>query len=142
MKIVFLFLLFLNSALLGCADPDIPCQSFSLTEPTEISIGERIQHCEEPVAVTFQQVTQDSRCPTNVSCVWQGIVEIELVIEVAEATESFLLSSYPPYQNVPGQVDFKGYRINFLDAFPYPHSTQKIQPEDYQVILLLEKLPD
>lgn len=37
--------------------------------------------------VTFEQVTEDSRCPVNVTCVWAGQAAVELRIRLGDGAE-------------------------------------------------------
>lgn len=135
-----LFLIFIIP-FFSCKDEE-PCNAFVLGEPFEIPIHETISHCTELISISFLDITQDSRCPENVTCVWQGLVEVEILVKVNGDEESFLLSSFPQFEGVPSQLDFNGYSISLVDVIPYPNTTKKYREEDYLLSLLVEKTVD
>lgn len=119
-----------------------PCSVFKLDEPVEIPLHETITHCTELISISFLDITQDSRCPENVVCVWQGLVEVEILFEVQGKEENIKLSSYPQFEEVPNSVNFNGYSIKLVDVTPYPNTTKKYREEDYRLAVQVEKTVD
>ncbi len=71
------------------------------------------------LTLTFLQVVEDSRCPTNVECVQAGQARISLQVEQPGKTaETFELNSQPPLNQT--QFTYQGYTIELLDLTPYP----------------------
>jgi hypothetical protein len=83
--------------------------------------------------LTFIQVDEDSRCPREVDCVWQGqaVATIHVVADGQDHGDVALtLASQPPNDSAPvatvGAYDLR------LDALsPYPMSSQPSPPEQY-----------
>ncbi|HAH36311.1 MAG TPA: hypothetical protein DEQ87_00185 [Algoriphagus sp.] len=106
------------------------------------SYQEQVTHCTEPISITFLELSQDSRCPENVTCVWQGLAQIKLLVSVNGQEKPFDLSTYPPHQGIPSEIVFLGYKIALVDLKPYPNTTKKYRIEDYQAYLLIDKVEE
>lgn len=78
--------------------------------------------------VTLNAVVEDSRCPTDVTCVWAGRTTVNVTLESGEKTTTLELSSEEP-------VVFAGYEVSILSVSPEPISTVQIQESDYAVTL-------
>jgi hypothetical protein len=70
------------------------------------------------LSITFDAVNEDSRCPSDVQCVWAGNAAIRLTLAVADATEEVVVNSTVE----PNQVSFASYTIGYRDLSPYPRS--------------------
>lgn len=78
-----------------------------------------------------QRVLEDSRCATDVQCVWAGQIKIETkIVGKSTITHSFLEGS---------KLSFEGYDIVLKKVEPYPVSTKKINSSDYRFTFLIEK---
>lgn len=81
MKPFFLILLLISSPLL------LAQESLKATPPVivaKIHLGETVVF--ENVSVTFLKVIEDSRCPSDVTCVWAGQAKVISIIETATET--------------------------------------------------------
>jgi hypothetical protein len=88
--------------------------------------------------VAFLEVSSDSRCPSDVLCVWAGNAAVEIGLAVGMGpTHPFTLNTlaYPP-----ASVDYAGYRVTLVDLTPYPISTRRIPPEEYRAHLLVGRM--
>jgi hypothetical protein len=79
------------------------------------------------ITVTFDAVSEDSRCPSDVQCVWAGNGAIRLTLEGGDETEVVILNS----TLTPRQASFGPYTIGFRDLTPYPVSGEAVDREDY-----------
>ena len=71
----------------------------------------------------------DSRCPSDVVCVWEGKADVTIQVE-NPLPETLILNTY---DNV---IDtFENFSIELVDVLPYPISTDTIELEDYNVTL-------
>ena len=77
---------------------------------------------------------EDSRCPSDVVCVWEGKADITIEVE-ATVKETIVLSTYNNLIDTVGNYSFELKEIS-----PYPVSTKTIELEDYDVTLKIEKL--
>jgi hypothetical protein len=91
----------------------------------ELQVGTSATNGE--IRVAFDAVTEDSRCPTDVQCVWEGNGGIRLTLTGGDQTGVFIVNS----SSDPRLVGFQGFALGFSDLRPYPVSTQAIDPDDY-----------
>ena len=96
--------------------------------------GERASSANGAVSITFVEVAQDSRCPSDVDCVWAG--KVQVLIEVHQGTE---LQQYtltlPPLEADISVMTLADYTIELKDVQPYPVSTDPIDSADYEITL-------
>ncbi|MFN2603081.1 MAG: hypothetical protein ABR582_10035 [Gemmatimonadaceae bacterium] len=88
------------------------------------------------LTLTFDKVTEDSRCPTGVECVWAGNGVVRLtVITVGAANFSVTLSTtLAPHATTAG-----GYRVTLVGLKPYPKQGSTIPPASYTATLRITR---
>lgn len=66
-----LAVLFLATA--GCREPDVPPDAPTADLGTEFTLapGNTMRVDDDRMRVSFDKVSQDSRCPKDVDCVWE-----------------------------------------------------------------------
>ena len=79
------------------------------------------------ISVTFEAVTEDSRCPRGAQCVWEGNASVRLTLGSGGETAGVILSSALD----PRRVAFAGYVVSLRDLVPYPVSEQPLEREPY-----------
>ena len=88
---------------------------------------------DENLKITFLQVREDSRCPVDVTCIWQGNVGLEFAISQVQNISITLRND-----NNPVSV-FGKYQIYLIDVKPYPVSSSAIKLDDYIAFLKITK---
>lgn len=70
----------------------------------------------------------DSRCPSDVQCIWQGEAKATITFkeEGKKETKEFVLGGEP-------YVVFSKYKVSVLEITPYPKSDKQIKQSDYVV---------
>jgi hypothetical protein len=91
----------------------------------ELPVGRSADNGE--ISVTFDGVSEDSRCPTDVECVWAGNGAIRLTLTGGDETEVVILNSTLN----PREASFGPYSIGFRDLTPYPVSGEPLDPGEY-----------
>jgi hypothetical protein len=89
--------------------------------------------------LTFVGVASDSRCPTDVMCVWAGNAAVEITLRLGEGP------GHPYTLNTgiePDAVDSNGFRVTLLDVQPAPRTERPIAPADYRARFRVETLAD
>ena len=76
----------------------------------------------------------DSRCPTDVVCIWAGKADVKIKVE-SPVSETFVLST------LENKIDTVGnYSFELIEVSPYPVSTKTIKTEEYKVTLKITDL--
>jgi len=127
-RIGALALLFGLMACGGVANPSGVPDPESHRGTVDIAIGESTQV--DGVEIGFVAVTADSRCPTDVVCVWAGNAAVELrVSRDGSPEETIELNSTVE----PRSIEWNGVLLRLVEVRPEPISTQSIDPGDYSV---------
>jgi hypothetical protein len=87
------------------------------------------------VTIRFHEVTEDSRCPSNVVCVWEGNGQVALTLSTPSDAREVLLNT----TSEPRRIDFAGSRIALASLAPYP-SGEPVDPGAY--VATFEVEPD
>lgn len=87
-------------------------------------------------SVAFTGDVQDSRCPTSVTCVWEGRVDVEL--QVGDELISLGLPDSAELGRSRDTVDNK--IVELLEVLPVPVTADAIPKENYRVKLQVSDL--
>ena len=91
------------------------------------------------IKVQLLNVTSDSRCPSDVTCIWQGEAKVLVnVIQNNQDIGNFILTSRSGQPDLAVQ-SFDGYSIQVAKVEPYPMSGKKISLSDYLVTFSIYK---
>lgn len=98
----------------------------------ELKAGQSARVTNTPITVIFRSVSQDSRCPSDVQCIWagDGAVILGLQSTAVPSQETTLHTNLDPKF-----VDYSGYRVKVVSLAPYPKSGSAIGPDKYVVTL-------
>jgi hypothetical protein len=88
--------------------------------------------------ITFMNVKDDSRCPSDVTCVWAGNAAVRLWVTSGRSSKTLTLNTAGS-QSLSNEVQYQGYKITLVDLGPYPRSDRKIGKNDYRATLLVTK---
>lgn len=123
MKKVFLIVV----AMLGfsCASNDGGTQGI-----VNLNVRGCFNQFEDKVQICLDSVFADSRCPTDLVCVWEGDAVAAFTLTKNEKVQRFHLHSNTKFQNdtIIGDIAIKLRHI-----MPYPISDQPIAPNAYTV---------
>jgi hypothetical protein len=103
----------------------------------ELGPGQSVLVGTEPLKITFDAITADSRCPPEVQCVWEG----DAVAKVQAATGTQAPVPYELHTNTgfATQVDHGGYRIRLTAVAPGTHQGVVIDPAAYVITLIVTR---
>jgi len=99
----------------------------SLDFPIGLKIGETASINSE-LKMTLLDI-EDSRCPSNVVCIWQGTVFVKIQLE--KGNQDLGIHTIPMETMEDNKQTFDGYYIRLTNVEPYPINTMSIQPTDY-----------
>ncbi len=125
-------LLFSLSLLLANACED--AATFPLGESFTMSPQQELVNKSADMTIKWLKVSEDSRCPKNTNCVWEGQAKVDLLINGDPVT--LILRSGKPEkaQALVGEYIFTAESLN-----PYPQG-DKIDPVDYRLQLKVSSL--
>ena len=90
--------------------------------------------------LTFEKLVHDSRCPANAMCVWQGMVTVEMSMQIGASKKTFSLSADPGNPEAI-EATVLGYEITLVHVWPYPGTTlEEVRPSDYVVEVVARKV--
>ena len=107
-----------------------------LGEPFDVRIGQTAYVADTRLSIRVDGVPEDSRCPTDVQCVWAGNARVVLELREGEDTDTASVSSTLE----PHAVSRWGYRIELVDVKPGTTAGQPIPPSEYRIRLLVNRL--
>lgn len=82
---------------------------------------------------------QDSRCPSNAVCIWEGEVNLELEIISSAGSEKFKLK-YKNDGTIQKFSNKQGYDFTIKSIDPYPVLPVTTTQEDYVVDMEVKKI--
>jgi hypothetical protein len=113
--------------LIGCATTLVPGNPVEF----ELGLGETATLEDQDISVEFKAVTADSRCPSDVSCVWAGDAELVLRLTgVSGVDDTTLHTTLDPRTLSRGSTT-----LEVLGLSPTPVSTTSTDPKSYRLRL-------
>ena len=86
--------------------------------------------------ITFRQVREDSRCPTDVTCVWEGDAKIEVTIfRNGSPEQTTVLSLHAPNDEMMSG----NLQIRFVGLTPVPRQADGTAPHAYVAQLIVNR---
>lgn len=127
-------------AFLSCATPSQPGHTIDIGSGIQVpvdrefdlGVGQDARVQGTPVTIIFLGVSEDSRCPADVQCVWAGNAAARLVLSssAGPSTDAALNTTLEPRT-----VIFSGYRVRVVGVKPARRSGVSIPAGDYVVTL-------
>ncbi|PTT22026.1 hypothetical protein DBR28_19950 [Chryseobacterium sp. HMWF028] len=95
-----------------------------------LSEGENKFLKEYQMNVTFKGVSEDSRCPEGVNCIWAGVAlaQVEVMGTATRPAILNLASMDFPGRNYHQSAEFNGYTFTLQDVAPYPKQQDGTAP--------------
>jgi hypothetical protein len=94
---------------------------------------------DEKILIEFADLTEDSRCPVNVTCVWEGQVTVALNISIDGAESgSISLTSRAGHEKL-AIADIEGYSIRLEKVEP-PKTLDEIDFSEYIITVIISKI--
>lgn len=128
-------LLWLLPLAAGCTGKPAGIEA-DLGDEFSLPIGQEASITGENLRISFDDVTEDSRCPLNVTCVWEGRASMAVQLTYNDKVDNIVLTE-------PGLSDhaaemFRDYEITF-HLKPYPGEVDNMSREDYYLQLTVNK---
>lgn len=107
---------------------------FRLFPGSSVSLGDA--HMDAQVTVGLDAVSNDSRCPRDVQCMWEGDAEVAVWLRVGDDERR---KAVLHVTRDPKTFEHGGYRLVLQGLEPYPVSTESIAAEDYVALLEIQR---
>lgn len=91
----------------------------------------------KPVRLCLDSVLQDSRCPLNANCIWQGMAVVKFSVILNNGSHSVILSTNKNALGYAADTTIQNYKISFLNLIPYPGGSS---PADTYAEMLIQRL--
>lgn len=93
----------------------------------ELAVGALVRIDDTPLAIRFDTVSEDSRCPSGVQCVWEGNATLRLTVDSAGTAQWVQLRT----AGTPQPASAFGYRVEYRALRPTPTTAGPIPPRSY-----------
>ena len=109
-------------------EPDLP-----FDEPFLIQVGESLTVGSIDLRFAFIEVSEDSRCPSDVVCIWAGQVVVLVALEAGG--DDLYSENLTVGLGAAAVANIGGYLVEAVSVEPYPVSTGTIVPSEYLLTL-------
>ncbi len=106
--------------------------SFEQNEKSTLQFGDTLFAPEVNRWITFDSLYSDSRCPTNVECIWAGNAKLGFTFSYEGDEIAISLNTHPDFSNDTTLFD---YKISLQDVFPYQHTDSTFIQNDYYAVI-------
>ncbi|WP_027385884.1 hypothetical protein [Chryseobacterium gregarium] len=93
--------------------------------------------------VTFKGISEDSRCPEGVSCIWAGtaVAQVEVMGTATRPMTLSIATTDNTGRNYSKSAEFNGYTVSLVEVNPYPKSAEGTQAlkGTYQIGITITK---
>lgn len=122
-------------ALIACngTKPLDPSVEVPLGESFSLQIGQTARVSNSDLRIRFERVAEDSRCPTDVQCVWAGNARVVLVVALGGDRQEVEMNTGVD----PRTVEVDGHSLTLEDLRPLPSTGQSIPREGYTATLVV-----
>lgn len=127
-------LAFLITGLIFTAMPISGDINIELNREFELGVNDSGTLNSECLKIVFDSVSEDSRCPEGVNCIWSGNAVVKLIVSKNGKDETELELN----TNIePSSSSYKGLDISLKRLSPYPKEGVSIRNENYRAALLI-----
>lgn len=152
---VIILSVFSGLVALACSAPGTPSSTPAQTGPTgnitttvpvplgnefTLNVGQRAVVQDEDLKIGFLDVVSDSRCPHDVTCIWEGEAGCLVEVTTGNLAPQKLVLTQPGLTDQSAVQDY----VNFTFAFriePYPEQGEQIAIDDYRLVMTVTKKP-
>jgi hypothetical protein len=121
---------------LACARSTPPTTVVGVDQDVVLTPRNVVAIANSDLRLSFERVSADSRCPSDVVCVWAGNATAHIrVTNDGQVPREFAINS----TTAPMDASFDGFHLKFVSLTPVPVSTAQIDPKAYRLTVRLER---
>jgi hypothetical protein len=122
-----LFNVVLCATVVGCTAVTSSAPVVAADTDFEVPHGGSVRISGSALTVTFDSVSEDSRCPTDVQCVWEGNATLHLTVDSATLSRRAELRT----SGVRQPASAYGFLIELRALRPVPTTQARPRQQDY-----------
>ncbi len=103
-----------------------------------VALGQTVTLPGTTIQVRFERVESDSRCPSDVTCIWAGDAALTLAMGERSPSTPFLLHTNG--QAGATRATVGGYEVEVSALDPSPVSTTRSDPQAYRLTLVVRSV--
>lgn len=118
-----------------CHKDPVSNGNLPLNQEVEIANNTILTNPDENIQLKMVRVTEDSRCPTTVDCVWMGDAVPQFIFTAQGKESTFELHT----SLTPQDTTIYGYNIRLVKLNPYPQTPEVIPQSSYVSTVIVSK---
>jgi hypothetical protein len=139
-KVIFiffaLFAFFASSSFSFFARQSRKAEVIRLGQEFELKINQEAAIEGEGLAVIFESVLEDSRCPEGVDCIWSGNAKVRIRSTKQKQTPATIELNTDIESK---SSSYLSYEIRLVALKPRPKADKPVQPDEYRATLIVAK---
>jgi hypothetical protein len=118
----------IGSLLLGaCLQPAVAAKTVKsagpkVGQPFDLKIDQQVVLSRTPLQLKLTNV-EDSRCPRNVACVWEGNAAVTVSVSYRGRDNQTVTLNTHKSPTMPTELIYHGYKFSLVAVNPYPGAT-------------------
>lgn len=126
---VLLCVLFIN--VIGCGtSKESNANVVTLNQQFTVKVGQEVIFPEEGLSLALHAVSEDSRCPEDAACIWEGNAKVSVdMTKTGQTTSAIELNTSPIVG--PAEKTYQTYTVKLTSLAPNNKSGQTINSNDY-----------
>lgn len=116
----------------------VACTATPLSGKVVLKPGQSTGDASQSVEVTFIEVLEDSRCPANAICVWQGNVKVRIEVSYGTEIQQYRLTLGQLLEGDTDSITIGEFMITLIQVDPYPLASQPTNAANYQITLEIQ----
>lgn len=107
-----------------------------LGQEFELKVNQEAMIEGEGLAVAFESVLQDGRCPEGVDCIWAGNAKIKVRLSKQKQTPGAIELNTGVS---PKSSSYLDYEVKLVALNPRPKADKAVEPNEYKATLVVTK---
>jgi hypothetical protein len=135
--ISFALFAFLSSSFLYLfAQQSRKAEVIRLGQEFDLKINQEATIEGEGLAIAFESVVEDSRCPDGVDCIWSGNAKIRVRSSKGKQTPATIELNTDAGPKISSYLN---YEIRLVGLKPRPKPSEAVRPDEYKAALIIAK---
>lgn len=131
------FSCFVSLFYLACTKNDQVVTAPILGESFELAFEATTELSDAEIKITFEDMLEDSRCPENAVCVWEGLVKLALNLEIDGTLHEVELIDHVGHPQ-KAQATVGERTIRLISVEPAKLTADEISKDEYVIMLIIE----